>query len=262
MDERTKYWRLLHRKRVVWWDDYFEQRDEDIARKNRFIQGAWFLAKWPLKSFIGVCLYGNYIGWRFRKFTFDAHYMEYHIQTTGMTIGEALTYLNEQNILLKEYVYRDVISKKKRVKAERALDYLFTKYNALKENKINNSEKAQTSWIETLWNRLLAKKCVKDGKGDFVLIMTNSQPLNQVIWYKGLKWLVQFVREGIAVGKIKVQGNVGEDKFIINYIMQNFYPNPDLPNQKAERYTDERIKSAANENLRNKIKDRKYFVFD
>jgi hypothetical protein len=262
MDEMTKYWKLLHRKSVVRWNDFFEQQDDTVACKNFFIRGVWFLVKYPLKSFVGACLYGDYIRWRFRDFTFDAHYMEYHIQTTGMTVGEALTFLNERNILLKEYVYRDVIGKKKRIKAEKSLDYLFTKYNALKENKISNSEKAQTQWIETLWNRLLEKKYVKDGKSDFVLIMTNSQPLNQVIWYKGLKWLVQFVREGIAVGKIKVQGYVGEERFTMNYIMQNFCPNPDIPNQKAERYTEERIKAAANENLKDKIKERRFFVFE
>jgi len=179
-----------------------------------------------------------------------------------MTVGGALTFLNERNILLKEYVYRDAISKKKRINAEKSLDYLFTKYNAMKEIKITNSEKAQTQWIEVLWNRLLEKKCVKDGKSDFVLIMTNNQPLHQVIWYKGLKWLVQFVREGIVVGKIKIQGNVGEDRFTMNYIMQNFCPNPDIPNQKAERYTEERIKAAANENIKDKIRERRYFVFE
>ena len=188
--------------------------------------------------------------------------MEYHIQTTGKTVGEALTFLNERNILLKEYVYRNVISKKKRVQAEKSLDYLFTKYNALKENKISISEKAQTQWIETLWNRLLEKKCVKDGKSDFVLVMTNSQPLHQIIWYKGLKWLVQFVREGIEVGKIKNQGNQGIERFTTNYIIQNFCPNPDIPNQKAEHYTEERIKAAANEKIKDKIKERRYFVFE
>jgi hypothetical protein len=188
--------------------------------------------------------------------------MEFHIQSTGMTIGEALTFLNERNILLKEYVYRDVISKKKRINAEKSLDYLFTKYNALKENKINNSEKTQIQWIETLWDRLTEKKCVKDGKSDFVMIMMNSQPINQIVWYKGLKRLVQFVNEGIAVGKIRVQGNAGHDKFVTGYIMQNFCPNPDLPNQKAEQYTEERIKAAANENLKDKIKERVFFVFE
>ena len=94
------------------------------------------------------------------------------------------------------------------------------------------------------------------------MIMTNHQTLNPIIWYKGLKWLVQFVREGITVGKIKIQGNIGEDKFITGYIMQNFSPNPDLPNQKAERYTEERIKAAANENLKDKIRERRYFVFE
>jgi hypothetical protein len=111
-------------------------------------------------------------------------------------------------------------------------------------------------------NCFTGKRCVKDGKSDFVLIMTNNQPLNQVIWYKGPKWLVQFVREGIAVGKIKFYGNVGEDKFIAGYIRQNFCHNPDIPNQKAERYTEERIKSAANENLKDKIRKRRYFVFE
>jgi len=263
MNEMTKYWKLLHRKRIARWADFFEQQDEAVARKNRFVRIVWFLVKYPLQSFIGFCLYGNYIGWQFRDFTFDAGYMEYHIKTTGMTVGEALTFLNERNILLKEYVYRDVISKKRQGKAEKSLDYLFTKYNALKENKINNSEKEQTQWIETLWNRLLEKNCVKkDGKSDFVLIMTNNQPLNQVIWYKGLKWLVQFVREGIAVGKIKILGNIGEDRFMMRYIAQNFCPNPDIPNQKAEHYTDERIKAAANENLKDKIKEMRYFVFE
>jgi hypothetical protein len=189
--------------------------------------------------------------------------MEYHILSTGMTVGEALTCLTERNILLKEYVYRGVISKKKRIKAEKSLDFLFAKYNTLKENKTVNSGKAQTLWIETLWNRLTDRKCVnKDGKSDFVLLMTGSQPLNPVIWYKGLKWLVQFVREGMAVGKIKVQGNAGEDKFIVGYIIQNFCPNPDIPNQKAERYTEERIKAAANENLKDRIRERRYFVFE
>jgi len=263
MNEMTKYWKLLHRKRIAWWADYFEQRDAAIACKNRFVRGVWFLVKYPLQSFIGICLYGNHIGWKFRDFTFDAGYMEFHIQTTGMTVGEALTFLNERNILFKEYVYRDVISKKKRIKAEKSLDFLFTKYNALKESIISNSEKAQIQWIETLWNRLLEKKCVRDdGKSDFFLIMTYNQPLNQIIWYKGLKWLVQFVREGIAVGKIRIQGSVGEDKFLTGYIMQNFCPNPDLPNQKAERYTEERIKAAANENLKDKIKERRFFVFE
>ena len=262
MDEMTKYWRLLHRKSVVRWNDFFEQQDDTVAQKNRLVRWIWFLVKYPLKSFIGVCLYGDFIRWRFCDFTFDAHYMEYHIKSAGMTVGEALTFLNERNILLKEYVYRDVICNKKRIKAEKSLDYLFTKYNALKENKISNSEKVQTEWIESLWNRLSEKKCVKDGKSDFFLIMTNNQPLNQIVWYKGLKWLVQFAKEGIVVGKIKVQGNVGEDRFILNYIMQNFCPNPDIPNQKAERYTEERIKAAANENLKDKIKERRYFVFE
>jgi len=262
MDEMTKYWKLLHRKSVVRWNDFFEQQDDVVSDKNIIIRGAWAVLRFFLKSFIGVCLYGDYIRWRFCDFTFDAHYMEYHIQSTGMTVGEALTFLNERNILLKEYVYRNVISKKKRVKAEKSLDYLFTKYNALKENKISNSEKAQTQWIETLWNRLLEKKCVKDGKSDFVLVMTTNQPLHQIIWYKGLKWLVQFVREGIAVEKIKIQGNVGEDRYVINYIIQNFCPNPDIPNQKAEHYTEERIKAAANENLKDKIRERRFFVFE
>ena len=44
--------------------------------------------------------------------------------------------------------------------------------------------------------------------------------------------------------------------------MQNFYPNPDLPNQKAEYYTDERIKATENENLKDKTMERKYFVFE
>jgi hypothetical protein len=140
MDEMTKYWKLLHRKRIARWADFFEQRDKIVSTKNRFVRGAWFLVKYPLQSFIGVCLYGNYIGWRFRDFTFDAGYMEFHIQSTGMTVGEALAFLNERNILLKEYVYRDVVSKKKRINAEKSLDYLFTKFNALKENKISNSE--------------------------------------------------------------------------------------------------------------------------
>jgi hypothetical protein len=263
MNEKTKYWKLLHRKRIIRWNDFFERQDETVARKNRFVRGIWFLVKYPLQSFIGMCLYGNYIGWQFRDFSFDAGYMEYHIQTTGKTVGEALTFLNERNILLKEYVYRDVISKKKRIKAEKSLDYLFTKYDALKENKISNSERTQTQWIDALWNRLSEKKCVKeDGKSDFVLIMTGNQPLNQVVWYKGLKWLVQFVREGIAVKKIKVRENMGSERFVIGYIMRNFCPNPDLPNQKAERYTEERIKAAANENLKDKIKEMRYFVFD
>ena len=38
--------------------------------------------------------------------------------------------------------------------------------------------------------------------------------------------------------------------------------NPDIPNQKAERYTEERIKAAANENLKDKIKERRFFVFE
>jgi len=92
--------------------------------------------------------------------------------------------------------------------------------------------------------------------------MTGNQPLHQIIWYKGLKWLVQFVREGIEVKKIKVQGDVGADRFIVKYIMQNYCPNPDIPNQKAEHYTEERIKAAANENLKDKIKERRYFVFE
>jgi hypothetical protein len=188
--------------------------------------------------------------------------MEFHIQSTGMTVGEALAFLNERNILLKEYVCRDVISKKKRIDAEKSLDYLFAKYNALKENKISNSEKAQSSWIEMLWNRLTEKKCVKEDKSDFYMIMTGNQPINQVIWHKGLKWLVQFVKEGIEVGKIKVQGSAGEDRFMSDYIMQNFCPNPDIPNQKAEQYTEERIKTAANENLKDKIRERRYFVFE
>jgi len=40
-----------------------------------------------------------------------------------------------------------------------------------------------------------------------------------------------------------------------DYIMLNFCPNPDIPNQKAEHYTEERIKAAANENLKDKIKE-------
>jgi hypothetical protein len=263
MNDKTKYWKLLHRKRIARWGDYFEQQDETVTDKNRFVRGVWFLVKYPLQSFVGMCLYGNYIGWQFRDFTFDAGYMEYHILSTGMAVSEAIAYLTEQNILLKEYIYRGVISKKIQIKAEKSLDFLFAKYNTLKENIISNSEKAQVLWIETLWNRLSDRKCVRDdSKSDFVLVMTNNQPLNQVIWYKGLKWLVQFVREGITVGKIKIQGNMGEDKFIMGYIMQNFSPNPDIPNQKAERYTEERIKAAANENLKDRIRERRYFVFE
>jgi hypothetical protein len=72
MDEMTKYWKLLYRKRIARWAEFFEQRDKVVACKNRVVRGAWFLVKYPLQSFIGVCLYGNYIGWRFRDFTFDA----------------------------------------------------------------------------------------------------------------------------------------------------------------------------------------------
>jgi hypothetical protein len=264
MSEMRKYRKWLHQKEISRWKNHFEQQDKKIACKNTFVRGVWFLVKYPLKfSIIYIFLYWDYYRSLFQNFTFDAYFMDYHIQTTGKTVNEALIFLNEQDISLKEYVYRGVITKRKRKKAENSLDYLFTKYKRLKENTTDNSEKTQSKWIETLWDKLFEKKCVKDsGKSDFVLIMFNYQPLKKVIWYKGLKWLVQFVREGIAIGKIKIQGNVSEDRFITNYIMRNFCPYPALANQKAECYTEERIKAAANENLKEKIKGRMYFVFE
>ena len=36
----------------------------------------------------------------------------------------------------------------------------------------------------------------------------------------------------------------------------------DILNQKTERYTEARIKAAANENFKDKIIERKYFVFE
>ena len=50
MDNMTKYWKLLHRKRIARWEDYFEQQDENVARKNRFVRVIWFLVKWPLQT--------------------------------------------------------------------------------------------------------------------------------------------------------------------------------------------------------------------
>jgi len=259
-----EYKKFLHQKNTAWWKEHFKQQDKKIACKNIFVRGVWFFVKYPLKfSIIWIFLYWEYFRSLFLNLTFDAYFMDYQIQTTGKTVSEALTFLNKKTISLKDYVYRDVISKRKRRKAEEALDLLFTKYNAEKEKLISSGENEQTQWIETLWQTLLEKKCVKENdKSDFKLIMTNNIPVKKVMWCEGIKWLVQFVREGIKIGKIKVQGNAGEKEFIIDYIMQNFFPSSEIPHQKAKHYIRGRIDSAGNNNFNDKIKKNMYFVFE
>jgi len=45
---------------------------------------------------------------------------------------------------------------------------------------------------------------------------------------------------------------------LISILVQNFSRKMNL----TEHYTEERIKTAANENLKDKIKERRYFVFE
>ena len=275
MDEMREYLILRFRQRRAKYKDFLKKTNKEAASKNIFIQGVWFLAKYLFVKpaiLTGICrdwvilwisLGCEYMGVQLRDVTFDVHYMEYHIQTTGMTVDEALTFLNEQIIKLKKNAHLNNITEKDCVSAIKSLDYLVAKYNALKENIINNSEKVQKQWIETLWQTLREKKCVTDDdKRDFKLIMDNNQPLKKVMWCKALKWLVQFVREGIETKKIEVQGKADEDRFIIDYIMQNFFPSPRIPHQKAKHYTEKSIKREATKNRKDRIKGRMYFVFE
>ncbi len=267
MDELATYRKILLRKKLSRLNDYFNRNNENVADKNFLIRYGWKIITFFIKSFFGICLYVEYLSWKFNDFAFDAHYMDFQIQARGFTADEAIKFLTEQEIKLKEYIYRNVIAKEKQSKAEKSLDYLFTKYRAQKEEEtgIPHISRRQPEWITRVWENLLAYKCVlSEYKSDFVLIMMGATPVNKLIWSKGLIKLVQFVEEGIEIGKIYRQGFDGKDQFIMEYITSNFRPNPNIPNQKLEHYTSERIKTAQNEFLKIKPKDRikEFFVFD
>ena len=94
--------------------------------------------------------------------------------------------------------------------------------------------------------------------------MTNSPILNQIYWKKGLVKLVQFVEEGLDIGKIKRDDKREKSRaqFIIDYIMANFRPDPNIPNQKLTHYTEYRIKKAQNDRYSQDIDGREFFIFD
>jgi len=199
-------------------------------------------------------------------------YTQYQIQNRGMTPEEALSFLSERYSTLKYRIARGSISKTEQEGAERAFDHLFYKYNRLNDEKNNNANSSiQTristipEWINTVWQNFISHRCVISGdKANFTLIMTGLYPTKKIIWSKGFVKLVQFIEEGIETGKIPNKGLSGQDAFITDYITTYFCPNPNIPNQKLEHYTKDRIRTALNERLRilSKEQTREFFVFD
>ena len=275
MNELKTYKKKLLKNKLDRMKNLFEEKEDKTEGKNIILRLSWKAVSLFLQAFFGIFLYVEYFfWWKIKDFTFDMRFMQYRIQARGMTPDEALTFLSEMYSNFKYRIARNSISKSSQSEAEKAFDHLFYEYNRLgNEANRNNADNITTrtgisitaQWIDTVWQNLVSYRCViNEDKADFTLVMRGLYPTKKITWSKGLVKLVQLIEEGIETGKIQHKGLSGQDDFITDYITTYFYPNPNIPNQKLEHYTKDRIRTALNERLKipPKERNREFFVFD
>jgi hypothetical protein len=272
MNNLTLYRQSLHTGRVNRWRTFFDDRKRMFAKRNMAVRAGWTVLQFLLMGCVGILLYCDYVMDRFRDFTFDAGCMEFEIKMRGLERAEAMEFLHERQIQLKEYVYRNIVKGRQRAKAERAFDFLLFKYDVPDEKRSTPATLRQNvpetrPWIETVWKHLIDRRCVVEpDKANIILLLTGTLPAAKIVWKKGLGKLIRFVEEGIDARKITVPPHTGKNDFVTKYVIDNFLPDPNVPNQKNDSYTDERIRTAKRLNTEQdygkRILIKEYFVFD
>ena len=129
--EYRKYKLKKHRANI---SNRFEVANRKLDKRSSLIKYPWKVFAFIFKNI----LYGfNYIDYTLsfiKRNQFDVDFLEYQILTRGMDTDEAISFLEEQNIWLKDFVYRNKMTPEYQSKAIRSLDLLFSKYNVIKDS--------------------------------------------------------------------------------------------------------------------------------